>query len=252
MHDVFKSKTMVVQQKLAKRRERLTSRIELVEDPNSTEPEVTPTLHLYIALHLTLMIGYAKAGAAPLEGAPTTPETKESDSTDYVVCPLDVLLAYHYRLVDCARRLPYPKALAWVQSKDEADREEWIERIRRSSLPLGKVVKQVTEARAAMWEIPDVPKEPAADPRGAKRPRAEPVAERLPRAEQKKVAFKPNQVLTTDTMRDGVKICRDWNNGGRSEPCPHSFRHVCNALVKNRACGMRNHRSIKCRSARAA
>ena len=42
MRDVFKSKTMVVQQKLAKRRERLTPRIELVEDPNSNEPEVTP------------------------------------------------------------------------------------------------------------------------------------------------------------------------------------------------------------------
>ena len=49
MHDVFKSKTMVVQQKLAKLRERLTSRIELVEDTNGPEQEVTPTLHLYIA-----------------------------------------------------------------------------------------------------------------------------------------------------------------------------------------------------------
>ena len=146
------------------------------------------------------------------------------------------------------------KALAWIQAKEEADREEWIERVRRSSLPLGKIVKQVTEARAAMWELPEAPKEPAvADPRGAKRPRAEPVAERQPRAEPKKKAgLKPGGVLTTDTMRDGVKICRDWNNGGCSEPCPNGYRHVCNAQVKNRACGMQNHRSINCRNARAA
>ena len=151
MHDVFKSKTMLVHQKMARRRERLSARVELVEvEQEPDQAPVTQSLYTYISLHLTLMIGYAKAGAAPLEGAPVAPETKESDSTEYVVCPLDTLLAYHYRMVDRARRLPYMSALNWIQTKDEADRAEWIERLRRTSLPLGRIIKQVTESRQAL------------------------------------------------------------------------------------------------------
>ena len=114
----------------------------------------------------------------------SVPRPKESDSTEFVVCPLDVMLAYHYRMVDRARRLPYMKALNWIQTKDEADRAEWIERLRRTSLPLGRIIKQVTESRQALWEVPESPPPhppPAVvEPQVQKRPRVEP-----PRAEAK-------------------------------------------------------------------
>ena len=231
-----------------------------METQVDTEAAAAPSLHLYISLHLTLMLGYAKAGATPLDPLPASPETKETDTTDYVQCPLDILLSYHYRMVDRAHKLPYFKAVPWIQAKDEADRAEWIERMRRSALPLGKIVKQVYEARAALWEIPDekaAPPPPAPADRPVKRPRGAPSGEKggkdNKRLRDKADSAEPQVIntnhKTTDLMKDGSKICRDWNKGGCKEPCVHGFKHVCNALIKNRACGMRNHRSIHCRNA---
>ena len=118
-------------------------------------------------------------------------------------------------------------------------------------LALGKIIKQVTESRQALWEVPEGqtqhPAPAVQEPQVQKRPRVEPPP---------KVEHKPKSkgsggatLVTADTMKNGTKLCREWNRGHCQEPCPHGFTHACNALLKNgRVCGMRNHRSINCRN----
>ena len=56
---------------------------------------------------------------------------------------------------------------------------------------------------------------------------------------------------TADKLKDGTEICRNWNLGKCSDPCPQGRKHVCNAVSKKggRICGLRNHTSEQCRGA---
>ena len=56
-----------------------------------------------------------------------------SSSTDYIDCPLDILLSYHSRVTRAASEVRWSEALDWSQRHDEADRRIWIERFRASS-----------------------------------------------------------------------------------------------------------------------
>ena len=55
-----------------------------------------------------------------------------------------------------------------------------------------------------------------------------------------------------DKLKSGESLCRKWNQGGCSEPCPNGREHRCNAIQKkgNRVCGMKNHRGCDCKNNR--
>ncbi len=167
--------------------------------------------------------------------------------------PLDVLLMYHQRLVACSAALPYSRALEWVQRRDEEERQMWADKHRSSSLSLGKIIKELYERRELMWDTSmAVPAAPPPQPHQASRP---PKRQDVGRAERKPQPHKPPAAgKTADTMRDGKTVCRLWNQGKCSEPCPRGFMHVCNALVgsNGRVCGMRNHTSRDCRKTGSA
>eukprot|EP00971_Amphidinium_carterae_P332759 6467071-Amphidinium_carterae.1 len=123
------------------------------EQEEDTVPQQTVTQ--YLALHHTLMLAYARAGVSPVDPQPSSPESFEADSTDYVQAPLDVLLKFHSRLKLCASQMQHSAAsLAWLQARDEEERQQWVEVHRSTSLTLGKIVKQVYHQREAMWMVP--------------------------------------------------------------------------------------------------
>ena len=159
--------------------------------------------------------------------------------------PLDVLSRYHKRLVACASALPYAWALGWVQRRDEEERKLWADHHRGSSLSLGKIIKDLYERRELMWDTSQAQPPALLDrDRPLRAPRADAAATRQQAAKQWDGAPK-----TADALKDGKKICRLWNQGRCSEPCPKAYLHVCNAIVGkgNRVCGMRNHTSRDCR-----
>ena len=154
--------------------------------------------------------------------------------------PLDVLMLYHLRLQSCASALPYGRALEWVQRRDEDERKLWADRHRSSTLTLGKVVKELYERRELVWDATTAPAPASAQPASARGEAKPPRQDAGARWEIPKPA---------DRQKDGKEVCRAWNNGKCSEPCPRGFLHVCNNVVGKggRTCGMRNHTAADCR-----
>ena len=54
---------------------------------------------------------------------------------------------------------------------------------------------------------------------------------------------------TVSDMRNGKRLCKDWNNGGCSDQCKKNPQeeHRCNGMMQNGdACASIHHRSNKC------
>ena len=275
VQEVFKVKTQAGSQKLLPKRQRLTESIALLTDKDVDDDDVVrENVTTYTAKHFTLMLAYARAGIEAVEPVPSSPETSGSDSCLYVQIPLDVVVAYHERLQYCATLLPVKKALPWLRQRDEDERAMWVERYRRGPETLGSIIKKLYETRAAVWEVPNElrgeadtpersssggltggpnlpgssrqPANPKSGGGGGKGPKAAPPPPVL-QPDAKRV----RTLKTADRLKSGESLCRKWNQGGCSEPCPNNREHRCNAVCKKggRICGMRNHRSIHCRGA---
>ena len=139
---------------MVQKRQRITEGLTLVQrKEEEADAVVVESLATYTALHFTLMLGYAKAGVAPVEPPPQAAEVFGSDSTLCVRVPLDVVLAYHERLQYCGTLLPPKKAITWLRQRDEEERQLWIEKYSRGKESLGVVIKRCFDMRAPVWEV---------------------------------------------------------------------------------------------------
>ena len=153
------------------------------------------------------------------------------DSTRIVECPLDVPMRYYYRVQDRAYSLQYRMALSWIQRKDEA----WVDRFRNSTGSLGEIILHTLQTREAMWELPTPEVRQTKAPGGAK-----PGAKRKPTpgAGAKAQPGKPQSRKRADTLRDGTRLCRAFNQG----KCTYSsgqrnYAHRCIVKPNGDACG---------------
>ena len=50
-----------------------------------------------------------------------------------------------------------------------------------------------------------------------------------------------------DLLKDGTQVCRKFNAGECSEPCPRGYKRVCSVVLNKtgRLCGMANHCALK-------
>jgi hypothetical protein len=119
--------------------------------------------------------------------------------------PFDVLMAYHQRLCAAAAAVPYSQALEFIKNRDEGERKLWADRHRAGQGSIGKVVKGLFDARELHWDVsmlPPAPPKPThprpARPTPANPPRAAPTSD--------KATF-------ADTLKNGTRICRNWNQG---------------------------------------
>eukprot|EP00971_Amphidinium_carterae_P160893 3190126-Amphidinium_carterae.1 len=86
-----------------------------------------------------------------LDPQPTDVETFDGDPCDYVGIPLNVVLKYHQRLQSTAALLPPERALTFVQSKDEEERQIWVKTHRNSTQSLGRIIATTMDKREALW-----------------------------------------------------------------------------------------------------
>eukprot|EP00971_Amphidinium_carterae_P241680 4798649-Amphidinium_carterae.1 len=100
------------------------------------------------------MLAYARAGSTLLDPQPTDVETFDRDPCDYVDTPLNVVLKYHQRLQSTAALLSPERALTFVQSKDEEERQVWVETHRNSTQSLGRIIATTMDKRKALWAVP--------------------------------------------------------------------------------------------------
>ena len=218
----------------------------------------------------------------PLEPQPKEPESMDKDSTDYVEVgrnkkkvaaflperhmftfyaqvPLDVVMAYHTRLARCASCIPPQYALSWIQSRDEEERQQWVDKHRRTALSLGKIIKDSFERREHMWEF-TMSSNPMAQPAPPAAFAQSAPAPPLPKRSTRPPARPPvgaggwegvaDKSLATH-LKNGKELCKSYNRGSCPEPCPRNHEHACSMIVNKsgRVCGMRNHSAAVCRKA---
>jgi hypothetical protein len=226
----------------ALRSERLTEKLALTEiqDVEETRPE---TVSGYLSGLRSLMIALARAGCIPIENP--IPESFDTSTLKYVECPLDVTLAYYFK---CEKAVLSNSGdrLQWLRTRDEDERSEWVYRLQNTPLTIGNIISTVALERAAIWQADNLSRAQASQQpgRGTKPPHEPP-------SKRPRVDFDQHKTLPqkgsdqpyehTDSMKDGASICKNWNRKQCKDPCPGRRLHVCNVLVKGRACGMRNH-----------
>ena len=267
VHPVFKVKTLSHQLMQEKKRRKLGDCIEIIETQGSSV-KIRESMHSYLELHFTLMLGFALAGIERVPSAPP-PDTEDASkcSTQYVQAPFDLLMRYHSRLRKAAAAMGSSKdILAWVRRKDEEERQLWVEKHRSTILTVGQVILAVFNQRANLWEVPEHIDQGKAfsssSASGDEQPRAgNPVRKKRKknkataggkgqRQQQQNQTQPDNRQQQTgkrkakalDSMRSGKEICRQYNLGKCKDPCKRGFLHCCNLELPGKpgvACGKR-------------
>ena len=231
MISVWKIRTLLSAARAARKRQRIGD-VELICNEQE-DPDPAKDLKTYIALHQVLMVAYARARVKAIEPAPAGPEKASSDTTDFVQIPLDVAMAYHFRLVKFASAVPFSVALPNIVRRDEEERAWWTDRVRTSELSVGKIIREGLQTREVMWSPPPPPASGQQRPQTGSGP-------------GQKTGGKGAQL--GDRLKDGTQVCRKFNAGECSEPCPRGYKHVCSVVLNKtgRLCGMANHCALKC------
>jgi hypothetical protein len=240
--------------------------IELSPD-SAEECDIKVSLAAYLNSLHSLLIGYAKAGIQKRDPLPAGPEKHGSDTTRYVAVPLDIVDRYWLRAVYRSSQVHPSKALAWLQSRDLAERSYWVDTFNNSTRTLGEVVKQAFEQRKAKWEVAKqytyawnraetqrlrrrrerLEASMARASHMNARHKAEAPMVRVPRktldpnpnprAESSEGGFKRGVIKTQ--LKDGAKLCSDFNKGHCKRGDCRNGKHACGMLVGNggRVCG---------------
>ena len=78
-------------------------------------------------------------------------ESETSKSWEYVLCALDVVIAYHARAKRFANSVPKDRPLQILQETDEAEWLMWTERVK--SQKIGEATQAVFQERAHVWVL---------------------------------------------------------------------------------------------------
>lgn len=259
-------KTLEAQKGAKERRDRLgelgNRSLELVDRTGDEQSEATENVENYFLGMELWVLAFAMAGNEALDTAPAAPEGPESDSTDYIAVPWDVPEKWLTRARTMVRKVPRNLRLAWLRNRVEADIRIWIDNYRlQTSKTLGKVIKACFEQTASSWYYDEEDIPPSGSGRARGRPRSKDSRSShgkkdkkrkgsgaKPKGNEKKQEEKKRPI--SDTMRNGERICREWNLGrcrDKEADCPKRYKHVCNIMTKKngRVCGMYNHRACE-------
>ena len=245
--EVAKVKTQAQMIRQSRKKTKIGERLELLEGDAEEPEEVEVDLQIYLAKMFTLVLAYSIAGIKSAPAA-VTPETRGTDTSSIVVCPLDILSRYWYRASEKAYQMGGTAGLQWLQKRDEADRAVWVDRYRNSTFTLGQVIAQVMVLREAVWELQVGPQAAVAtgNQDNRRRPHEEPVKDvQSPTKKPTKEAQSPvkgKMPKLADKLRDGTKLCRGFQYGSCTGGATcQKGRHICAAELKSgRVCGGRH------------
>jgi hypothetical protein len=243
---------------------RRVSEVFLIDLGQDDIHEICHSISDYLDKMFTLCLAYASAGSkATAKAAGLARESQDSDTTDYIVAPLDVMLNYHARAVALSREVPARDRHEYIRKLDEAERSVWVSDFRHSSLDFGKVVQNVYRKRDAHWTYhaatPPVPERPMhPSPRtpdqntpGQAQPRTSPgKGAGKGKGDDHDAVFTPG--ASALALKNGERLCPAYNSRAG---CPHGREcdkgtHRCSMITKNkRACGGSSHNFYECRSA---
>eukprot|EP00435_Cladocopium_sp_Y103_P006330 s2072_g2.t1 len=206
----------------------------------------------YLDKLYTLLLAYAMAGCAGVTGAPEAIQENNlgADTTKFVAVPLDVVFKYFFRAKRSSAALPAHARLQWLQARDLEERSEWVSKFRESTSTLGQVIQEVYTSRDAHWAAAPVaaPLKKATEPAaGSTNSPVKPTG-----APSQMTLGKPiNGKSVALTMKDGTKLCAQFQrNGCKNKPCPNGAHRCAAVLRANRVCGAFNHGASACNGGR--
>ena len=280
--DMWKVKTLLHQVTTTKKRKQVGTDLYTFED-EAEEVVTTHGVDKYLSKLHTYLLALAIAGTTAVEGA-AQEEVFGSDSTRIIKAPWDTLQSYYFRAARAVATVPEASRLAWLESRDIAERAVWVSQFREGSEPLGQVVQSIFEKRGAHWDAPIqqmVPQSYAAHqhqqhqqqqprqqqqgqqyPRGAsQRPNSSPYEASTPPKRQaqgqQQHPFSPNSSskprlgTSADALRDGKPLCSDFNNNKcatKGASCEKGLHKCSKVLRGGRPCGMNYHGAYNCRN----
>ena len=256
VRDIWKVRSQAQQMKAQRKKQSLGAGIDILHAVAEDDKSGPQTLREYLDKLFTLMLAYAMVGAKGLKNAPDT-EPRGSDTLKYVEVPLDMCLKHHARVCKFAYAVPYSVSLEMVVKREFGDREQWVDYFRTGDLTLGAVIQKVYEVRDATWQVPEEFKrqpntreKPLTKGRDTERKRQRSRERTPPRKPEKRdedrtpVKLSANDIA--DKMRNGDRLCREYQFGRcNAKNCPKG-KHVCaRKQGKDRVCGG-PHPACKC------
>ena len=223
----------------------------------------------YLEKLQTYLLALAIAGCNPVPGAPAAAEENKlgSDSTSFVLVPLDTVQRYWHRAKYKCLEVPEGHRLAWLRDKDTQERSLWVKHFQNSSRSLGQVISMVYDLRDAHWEYskqhqssyshnqekPELKRRRSNESYNAN-PGGSPLAikDKPSGGKDSGKGDKPlpyyskfNRQIASET-RNGIKFCPDFQAGAcaaKGKGCGKG-RHMCGVLIDaklSRFCGALNH-----------
>ncbi len=157
VYSVSLARTLEHQVTTARKRRKVGEGLYTFEYEETAErpPIYVTDAELYLDNLLLYLLALALAGVGKNpQAADPPPETLGADSTQHVLVPLDVVMAYLWRAHAAAHRIPAPQRLAWLESRDCAERAVWVTDFRDSDRSLGSVIRDTLQRRDAHWMAP--------------------------------------------------------------------------------------------------
>ena len=273
--DMWKVKTLLHQVTTTKKRKQVGTDLYTFED-EAEEAVTTHAVDKYLSKLHTYLLALAIAGTTAVEGA-VQEEVFGSDSTRIIKAPWDTLQTYYFRAARAVTTVPEASRLAWLESRDIAERSVWVSQFREGSEPLGQVVQSVFEKRGAHWDTPIqhmVPQsyashqhqqhqrqQPRQQQQHQQRPNPSPHEATTPprrqTQEQQQQPFSPSSSsrprlgASADSLRNGKSLCPDFNNNKCATKGPSCDKglHKCAKILRGgKPCGMSYHGAHNCRS----
>ena len=136
--NVWMTRTLAQQSKSERKRTKLTEIIEIVQTEQEDNIQQIKSVLQYLACLYSYLLAWGRAGVGPCCGTLPT-ETRQTDSCDMVLVPLDALMAYHDRAqrkaTQMARFWPEATTLNWLVTHDEEERAVGLSSTGMGALP---------------------------------------------------------------------------------------------------------------------
>ena len=254
LFDMWKLVSLANQALSDRKKRRISHNLELLDDTIQVEAQHTRNAEVYLDLLEIYLLGLATAGVEPRVPPPSGAEAP-GNSVEFVTVPLDVILNYHRRAKVASSLVPEMQRLQWVQTRDEAERKIWVEKIRMpgNRKTLGEIIAATAQAREQSWVFEPRPAAAAGgqSQSGAAAIKPTPKSLPAPSTPPKGPPAGSGAVVGSfaKTTKDGTAICAAWNSGGCTAkgPCSGNKLHVCAVIAKQsgRVCGLNNHRGCE-------
>ena len=205
-----------------------------------TEGSISKDVETYLDKLYTLLLAYAMAGVHPLPGVDLSKEAEELFSGicgGPPRCRHGVLLSGQEMCLILA-----PVRLQWLQAKDIEERSEWVTRFREGTAPLTHSKSSSSRLWRHDWVVTRTAVSGGLGEAQATGGTGATATQAALQVSHFREGSKVGGKRVAAVLKDGTKLCPDFQLGKCSNPKCQKGAHKCGVIVRNqRGCGSPGH-----------